>query len=326
MGIIPPFSPGIPGAVSFLSSYTPDGKPVSSGPQWIYVSQRFNTFLSNITLTDAQMEDGRTKISGVVKCLNKHYWGIESDNTHHMLGGSWGKQTRVRPPRDIDIIFFLPVKVYNRFKLRSDNIQSQLLQEVKSVLTATYSSTTMRGDGQVVTVGFNSFMVEVVPAFELDNGKFWICDTNQNGQYKTIDPVTENKSFDTADKQWNRNARDLVRMLKTWQDYCNVPIRSFILEQLVMEFLKQWQFAGNSSFYYDWIVRDFFAYMLTRADGIILMPGTSEIISIGSDWVSRANSASKVAIIACENEKMNSDIPATSEWQKIFGYNIGRVT
>ena len=294
--------------------------------QWIYVTQRFKNFLSNISLTDDQMADGRTKIKGVVKCLNKHYWGIDSDSENYVLGGSWGKQTRVRPPRDIDVIFYLPAEVYHRFQGRTGNIQSQLLQEVRGVVASTNSRTTIRSDGQVVVAAFNSFMVEIAPAFKLENGQAWLCDTNRDGRYKTIDPVAENKSFNDADKQWNRNARDLVRMLKAWQEYCNVPIKSFMLERLVVGFLIDWKYSGNDHFWYDWMVRDFFAHMLTRADGFIIMPGTSEIVWLGNEWLPKATKAARAAIDACKFEASNADALAATEWQKIFGFEIPRIT
>jgi len=303
-----------------------EGLVSPSAWSWLYVERRFRAFLSNIKLTADQMADGRTKIANAVKCLNKHYRSVDSDSEHYMLGGSWGKLTYVRPPRDIDLIYFLPVETYTCYAERTGNIQSQLLQEVKGVLAGTFSQTAMRADGQVVMVGFNSYMVEVVPAFWLQNGQVWICDSNQSGRYKTIDPVMELKRFDEADTKWNSNARDLVRMLKTWQAFCNVPIPSFILECLVLEFLHLWPYAGRSSFYYDWMVRDFLRYMLTRVNGWIVMPGTGEIVPVGNEWESRAGSATKAAEEACENEKQNCNYLAADEWQKIFGYEIGGVS
>jgi hypothetical protein len=59
--------------------------------------------------------------------------------------------------------------------------QSALLQEVKSVLTETYPNSDMSGDGQVVVVRFGTYNVEVVPAFALTNGRYWICHTNDGG-------------------------------------------------------------------------------------------------------------------------------------------------
>ena len=91
-----------------VSLITPDllASPPQVTNQWIYVTRRFQHFLSDITLPEDQLEDGHTKIKGIVKSLNRHYWGIESDSANYRLVGSWGKRTCVRPPREIDIMFF----------------------------------------------------------------------------------------------------------------------------------------------------------------------------------------------------------------------------
>ena len=112
------------------------------------VSERFTKLLSNIALTGDQENDGIAKHTGVRDCLNRHYYGIASGYSHSMLVGSWGKKTRVRPPRDIDVLFELPYSVYQRYEQKTGNKQSQLLQEVKDVLAKTYSTTKMRGVGR----------------------------------------------------------------------------------------------------------------------------------------------------------------------------------
>lgn len=289
-------------------------------PRWAYVTRRFEQFITNLCLTQAQLDDGFTKISGIVKCLNKHYWGASTEN-NYVLAGSWGKHTRVRPPSDIDIIFILPFEVYSRFLLRFGNVQSQLLQEVKEVLGRTYSQTNMRGDGQVVVVPFNSLKIEVVPAFRLTDGKAWICNTKNGGNYKTIDPATEIKSFHDANK-YNNEARELTMMLKCWKDTQNVPVKSFMLERLAIEFLQQWHSSGNGVFWYDFMVRDFFKYMQTRVDTHIIMPGTFECVWLGDEWKAKAEKAYKAAVTACDYEQTSSDTLAKLYWQDIFGSYI----
>src|SRR5581483_8925928 len=110
---------------------------------WIAVTARFRDFHNNLLLTDDQREDGKTKHHGVRKCLNSHYYGSSSETANSFLIGSWGKFTRVRPPRDIDLYFVLPQEVYDRFNTYAYNVnkQSALLQEIKSVLQKTYPAT-----------------------------------------------------------------------------------------------------------------------------------------------------------------------------------------
>ena len=238
------------------------------------------------------------------------------------LVGSWGKKTRVRPPRDIDLIFVLPVEIYHKYQGYIGNRQSALLQEVKGVLEGAYPSTSMSGDGQVVQVRFNSINVEVVPAFLLTNGQYWICDTHNGGKYKEIDPKAELERVDSVNNYSNKNLRPLVKMIKTWQSFCNVPIKSFWIEMVMCEYLMVNQWSRNSYFYYDWLVRDFFEYLVRRSKGVILVPGTLEAISLGDAWETKAMTALSRSIKACEHEYNDEFSSAGEEWQKIFGYLI----
>lgn len=289
---------------------------------WAFVRQRFLALQRNLALTPDQYDDGVTKHKGIVACLNRAYRNIDDDTNHRLLIGSWGKETRVRPPRDIDVLFILPNEVFWRFQERTGNRQSALLQEVKYWLQQTYPQTDLRGDGQVVSVPFNSYRLEVVPAFNREGGGFFICDTNNGGSYKHVDPNAELAVLSAHDTLKNGNVRKLTRILKQWQRNCNVPIKSFHLEALVIEMLQKFDYGGASEFWFDWLVRDFFAHAIGRANGTFFMPTTYETISLGNDWLSRAESAYSRALYACEYEKNNDDRQAGEEWQKIFGTEI----
>lgn len=307
-----PTSPA--GALGLLGS----NQPI---PGWAYVRRRFNSFLGNMQLTPTQMSDNRTQQGGVITCLNRHYYGHSSETLNGTLIGSWGKDTRVRPPRDADIMFMLPVEVYYRFQTRAGNRQSQLLQEVKGVLAATYSRTEMRGDGQVVIVPFTT-PIEVVPAFACQDGSTIVCDANLGGRYITSTSAAEIENLNRWDMFYHGNVRNLIRMAKQWQRHTSVPLKSFILERLAVEFSQSWPYSHRDVFWYDWMARDFFAYLLGRAGGQIVMPETNDIIPLGTDWLSRAQSAHARAIKACDYEHQNNQGLAGDEWQKIFGAAI----
>jgi hypothetical protein len=85
---------------------------------------------------------------------------------------------------------------------------------------------------------------------------------------------------------------------------------------------SEWRHKGY--FYYDWLLRDFFLYLHGRADQCLLMPGTYEPISLGNDWLSRAESAYSRAVKACSFEQHNLINMAGDEWQKIFGSDVPR--
>src|SRR4030067_795296 len=107
---------------------------------------KFNRFLSNIQLTDAQIADAQSKHEGIRKALRNYYYQPGYTGTISILIGSYGKKTACRPPTDVDILFIIPPHLYEQYNNASYNGQSQLLQDVKSVLKATYPNTDMRGD------------------------------------------------------------------------------------------------------------------------------------------------------------------------------------
>lgn len=293
-------------------------------PTWPFVTKRFTTFMDNLELTDMQVADGIAKLKGVVKTLNQAYWNSDSETEHAFYIGSWAKKTCIRPPRDVDLYFLLPIEVYNRFEKYNGNKQSALLQEVKVKLLASYPLSDIKGDGPVVLAGFWTFNVEIVPAFIYDSKdrSYYVCDTRDGGKYKKTKPFHEVETIELADQRGSNNVRRLVRMLKCWQAYCSVPIKSFHLELLAIDFLDQWVHKHQSYFYYDLMCRDFFSWLITRANSFVMAPGTYEIMAIGNLWLSKAESAYSRALKACEYECNNREGEAGAEWQKIFGTYI----
>jgi hypothetical protein len=302
--------------------------PPTEQLNWMYVTDRFKTFQDNLALTPNQVNDGITKYKNIVGYLNKAYWGIASDTENAFLIGSWAKGTCIRPPRDVDLYFVLPPTVYGRFQTYSSNInkQSALLQEVKGKLQAlpSYWNSDIKGDGPVVLADFTSYSVEIVPAFLLnyDDRSFYVCDTKNGGKYMMVKPLHEVDAIDEADARSNCNVRRLIRMLKCWQSYCSVPIKSFYLELLVIDFLDQWEYKSQSFFFYDWMCRDFFEWMITKVNSFVFAPGTWEVKWLGDAWKSRAESAYGRALKACDYERRNDMLNAGDEWQKIFGIDI----
>lgn len=288
-------------------------------PQWIYVTRRFDQLIDAIGIRQDEIDDGTKKLGRVVTTLNRYYWNHDSETLNASLVGSWAKQTRVRPFSDIDVMFVLPWEVYWRFEKRLGNKQSQLLQELRANLKVTYPRTDIRGDGQVVIVTVDGVTIEVVPTFRFDDGRLCICDTNEDGKYKWADPAAELQALEKANVAYNQNARQLTRLLKKWQIQKGVPIKAFELERLAIEFLEGWHNSTRDRFWYDWMMRDFFFFLIGRANGFIQMPGTGEWIAFGADWLTAAKAAYKDALAACAYEKANLEVKAGNAWKEIFG-------
>jgi hypothetical protein len=114
--VAPPVPPWFGSGLSFSSTSPlanailglPVGAlPLSQPPppvlRWLHVRNRFKAFIAHLAITPTQFEDGDKKQAGVRACLNRHYYGISSETANSRLIGSWGKATRVRPSRDVDM-------------------------------------------------------------------------------------------------------------------------------------------------------------------------------------------------------------------------------
>ncbi|RWC29873.1 MAG: nucleotidyltransferase [Mesorhizobium sp.] len=289
---------------------------------WVAVRERFRRLVSDLQITQEEVNDGWTKHINVGRSLERAYYGQGSgDYPPSLLVGSWGKGTQVKPSNDIDSFFILPPVVKSRFDLRSGNVQSQLLQEVKSYLLATYPQTDIRGDGQVVVVNFNSITLELVPVFR-HGAQFLIPDTRNEGSWRVADPIAQMSLIEDHDKAMNGNVRAVSKIIKLWCREKDVPLKSFIVELLVAEFLSLCGYGMYSTYWYDFYVRDFLNFLVQRADSYVFIPGTGEVYGLGRQWLPKAVAARDVAVQACDWEYSDYDVTAGQEWQKIFGSRI----
>jgi hypothetical protein len=318
-----------PSLVPLIAPPTPLARAIAAAPlaapttRWAYVTRRFDQLIEAIGITEDEINDGMKKAMRVVGSLNRAYWNVSSETDHAFLLGSWDKRTRVRPFSDIDVLFVMPWSEYSRFEAHVGNRQSNLLQDVKNNLGITYSRTEIWGDRHVVAAEVDGVEIEVVPAFCFDSGdlsgKFLVCDTKEGGRYKLADPAAESRVLIQADTTYNGNARQLLRLMKKWQIETRAKIKSFQLERLVIEFLGSYPYSKQNRFWYDWMVRDFFRFLIGRANGYVQMPGTNEWIALGDEWLSSAKLALLNATVACNHEDANHEREAGRAWQQIFG-------
>lgn len=300
-----------------LSALAPAPAPP---PGWAWVERRFERLFQAIAVTDAAVKDGITKASRVTRALNRAYWPLGPSEPKGLLVGSWGKWTRVHPSADLDLLYVLPPAVYWRYEARIGNRQSDLLQEIKGQLAPTYPKTRLRGDGQVLVVNCASITVEVVPVFDLPTGQFLSCDTHLGGSYKVIDPRAEFAALDAADQRFSGRIRRLVRLAKLWKRTSGAEIPSFALELLATEFMASW--AHGERDWWDWMIRDFLAFLVGRANTWVHFPGTREAYWLGDSWRPRAERALRAAEIACGYEQASWDGMAASSWSSVFGRKV----
>jgi hypothetical protein len=289
------------------------------------IATLFQSLVAAVQLTSDQVSDAAGKHQRVRRALNSWYYDLESSTANSLLVGSYGKDTEIRPPSDVDILFELPSSVYERISRRTGNVQSHLLQEVKGVLERTFPTTTMRGDGQVVRVPFASYAVEVLPTFRLTDGKYWYPDTNEGGKWKTTDPTAEKASLRQSNERTGGKATHLIKLAKAWRSTRGVRIKSFLLELMAVGFLDSWNYNRTSDgtlssyLYYDYMMRDFFRYMVSKAKAFFWVPGTNDLVYAGDEWLAQARFAFNTAERATAFGSNDKYDQAKAEWRNVFG-------
>jgi hypothetical protein len=286
---------------------------------WNHVIPHFTRFLKELELKPEERADAESKADRVARCLWSHYYYGEFNPTCYVKVGSYGKGTATRPPSDLDMLFLLPASEYARIQALAGNKQSQLLQEVKGSLEGTFPRTDLRADGQVVLAPFQTYNVEVIPAFLMTDGTYITAHTANNGSWRASNPAIEYQWIVDADSVSAGKATHLIAMLKAWKRECSVDIKSISLEVLAREFINAWPHRHRTLYFYDWMVRDFFEFMLPYRWGWTIVPGTQEKIYLGDSWGSKCESAYSRAIKAERYEHADDGDAAAEEWRKIFG-------
>jgi hypothetical protein len=170
-------------------------------------------------------------------------------------------------------------------------------------------------------VPFESYFFEVLPVFRCDDGDLLTAHTSDGGSWRRFNPYLEAKQILETDGRSLGKATDLIKMLKAWKSYCNVDVKSICLEVAANVFVDQWANKGQTMYFYDWMVRDFFSFMLRELAnrGWTRPNGNANKIYLGDNWQSKARIACQTALRACEYEKSDEEHNASLEWRKIFG-------
>ncbi len=277
------------------------------------VAEMFEGFLANLAI------DNREQISDrygeITCCLNKKYRDTESKTANSLQVGSFGRSTAIKGVSDLDMIYIMPKSEWDRFK---DGRQSALLQEVKEAVKGRYPKTDMRGDGQVVVVSFTNYEIEIVPAFEQENGSFKYPDTHEGGSWPTTKPREEIDAASKMDEKKNLNLRRLCKMARAWKNKHGVVMGGLLIDTLAYNFLDSTAAYDDKSYsHFDWLVRDFFKYLHEQPEQeYYLALGSNQRVTVKKSFHRKAKRAYELSLAAIEAEK---EIGVNKKWKKIFG-------
>lgn len=284
------------------------------------IAEKFKALTDNLRTNDDEAISARCR--RITKRINLDFWRCDSEMQHSRYLGSYGRGTDIREHSDVDLAIQLPWSIHTKYNGYLYNGQSALLQAVRQSIKATYYSTEIGGDGQVVVVQFDDGInFEVLPVFSHSAGSFTYPDSNNGGSWKQTNPVSEINSINAANSLHNKNVKRLSRMTRAWKQKNNIPIKGLLIDTFAYNFIKQWSYSDKSFLYHDWMTRDFMKYLseMDRNQTYWRAPGSGEAVWRTGGFEYKATQAYKTALEAIDYETNNMTYSANQKWREIFG-------
>ncbi len=286
------------------------------------ISDKFQTFCTNLRMSQTVVNNVSSRYGQITKRLNLDFYNSDSETLHSLYVGSYGRGTAIHVS-DIDMLFVLPVSVYNQYNAYLGNGQSALLQAVKNSICKTYSTSYLGADGQVVKLDFtDGICFEIVPCFLNTNGSFTFPDSNNGGSWKTTNPKPEINTINAANTAvCNNNLKRLCRMARAWKDTWSVPMGGLLIDTLAYNFLTNWEYKSNSFMYYDWMTRDFFDFLKNQKEDQLywLSPGANQYVWKKGNFNYKALRCYNISLEALEYEGKSQEWSANQKWREIYG-------
>jgi hypothetical protein len=219
--------------------------------------EAFKKFKSRLELRDAEQKIAIKRQTEVRELITAELT-VKKD----FLTGSYGRNTKTRPLKDVDIFFVLSEESEKRFL--ADPLA--LLEEFRKVLAPIYGESKVTIGRRSVGVDFGIpaekedevLSIDVVPAFE-SGRHYQIPDSTLNNWIQT-DPEVHAEKATAANKAFNNEWKPMVKMLKKWNETQGKPVKpSFLIEVMAIQILYP-PFSGG----YVYELKSFFATAAER--------------------------------------------------------------
>lgn len=208
------------------------------------IEQGFQDFLAKLTPSAYESEAAKSHRYSIETRLKLDFGYVP----RFTRIGSFGNGTSISGYSDVDYLACLPTD-----KLTNDSNYS--LQKVRNSLDGRFPNTGVRVSCPAVVCPFGSSAAEtteVVPAFysKESNGYKVYGIADCSGGWMSASPDTHNEYVRGIDNKLANKVKPLIRFIKAWKCFRQVPISSFYLELRVAKYA-----SGESSIIYDMDVK-----------------------------------------------------------------------
>lgn len=290
------------------------------------VNEAFRKFKSRLELNEREQKNASARQKEVRDFLNTKF-----DIARSFLTGSYARDTKTKPLKDIDIFFVLK-DTENHYRLKSPSV---VIGDFYDALVDKYDQFAVREQSRSVNVDFGIVIdaddntdyrvisVDVVPAFAATDD-YEIPDNDTGCWIKTNPEIHANKATE-AHQAFSNEWKGLVRMVKYWNNnarHGEKPVKpSFLIEVMALECLYGgWQ--GS----FDYELQGFFSTLADRIfdewpDPAGLGPAISNSMEITHKQRARELliMASNDATMAINHTRRGRNGEALKVWRDLFG-------
>lgn len=213
-----------------------------------------NRLLQQIKLKDEEVEQVKNAHSHLLSILNsKAVNGLLPTAKDFLLIGSYARDTKITPLDDVDIFYVIGKAnslgngwhtiVDCDFTFGQDyldanqNISSvKILNLVKKEIDATYHSSEIRRDGEVVNLFLSSYGVgfDITPVFEIANDDYFLMPQGKGlHKWKKSNPLIDHAHITELDERHSHILKEIILIAKYWFKRKRIKsLRSYHLEAI----------------------------------------------------------------------------------------------
>lgn len=284
-------------------------------------AEAFDKFKKRLELSATEQLDAQTREKEIRALV-----GAAFDVSRDFLAGSYGRHTKTKPLKDVDIFVIFGDKE----QWRREAPPSDTLKALEKCLIEKYGSSNVEQGRRCVTIDFEKTMyqpgtdekilsVDVIPAFSAGKN-YEIPDKDVNDWIKTNPEIHAAKAT-AKNKDLDGNWKPLVKMVKAWNRHNGKPIKpSFLIEVMALDLV-------NPPFgTYEFEVRNFFGAARagidrTWEDPAGLGPPVSDQMTqlLINSAIHALDEADKKAARAARAAEQGRQGEALELWQEILG-------
>ena len=281
------------------------------------VDEGFRDFLKKLTPSNRETDAAKRHRTSIRQCIDANF-GLR----RFWRTGSFGNGTSITGYSDVDYMASIP-----RTSLRRRSSVS--LAALSKALSTRFPSTGVRTSCPAVVVPFGtdaSETTEITPADYLRNTDgYRIYDISDcSDGWRKASPDAHNHYVRETDQRLSNKVKPLIRFVKAWKYFQNVPISSFYLELRIAKYASK-----EPSIIYSIDVKCIFALLDNVGLAQIQDPmGVSGYVSPCKSNSELSTAKSKVATALSRATKaraaeVNNEVrDAFSWWDRLFAYKF----